>query len=161
MENLKANHKWIKEFEDEYSCDVFGNFISYKKPGNPQPLKLIAQKSGYLVINIYKDKKRRTLLAHRLLWETFVGPIPKDNWVCFKDGRKNNIRLENLKLISDKKEIDGIGQPSKMITVEYAAGNRRFFGSVHDAGKYLHLDNSTIKKIAKENITISYTIKYT
>ena len=38
--------------------------------------------------------------VHILLWQEAQWPIPPGHCVCFKDGNKRNIRLENLELVS-------------------------------------------------------------
>lgn len=38
--------------------------------------------------------------VHAVVWEAAHGPIPAGHFVCFRDGNRENITLENLELIS-------------------------------------------------------------
>ncbi|MDR2186876.1 MAG: HNH endonuclease [Azonexus sp.] len=59
-------------------------------------------KEGYLVRKINNDlpMHRRWRFVHLLLWEAAHGPLPPGHALCFKDGDKRNITLENLELIT-------------------------------------------------------------
>lgn len=58
-------------------------------------------KYGYHSIN-YKNK---TYLVHRLIWETFVGEIPKGLQINHIDGNKSNNRLSNLEVVTPAENI--------------------------------------------------------
>lgn len=81
----------------------------FKKGHVPHNTK---EKNG--VISIRKDRngyeykwvrvsKNNWQLLHRVLWEKANGPIPKGHIVRFKDGDSMNCVIENLELISMKK----------------------------------------------------------
>jgi hypothetical protein len=40
------------------------------------------------------------MFVHRMVWEMEHGPVPKGHTVCFKDGNKLNVWLDNLELLS-------------------------------------------------------------
>lgn len=44
-------------------------------------------------------------LLHRVIWEKAYGPIPKGHIVRFKDGDRMNCQLNNLELISMRKNV--------------------------------------------------------
>lgn len=52
-----------------------------------------------------KPEGRRMMPKHRWLWEQAYGEIPKGHCVQFKDGNTLNCVLENLYLISRKKQV--------------------------------------------------------
>ena len=56
--------------------------------------------SRYCQIDLYKPGEgvAKWHLVHRLMWQTFRGPIPPDMQVCHNDGDPTNNRLENLRL---------------------------------------------------------------
>lgn len=57
-------------------------------------LKFFDDGHGYLKTRI-KNKGRR---LHRLVWETFCGPIPDDLWINHKNGIKSDSKLLNLEI---------------------------------------------------------------
>lgn len=62
---------------------------------------------GYLGVVLYLNGKRHPKRMNRLVWETFVGDIPKGYDVHHKNHIRTDNRLENLELIED-------GEHSKM-----------------------------------------------
>ena len=53
---------------------------------------------GYIEIKIEEPKKWN--LKHRVVWEKHNGPIPKNYNVQFINGNKQDVRIENLRLVS-------------------------------------------------------------
>ncbi len=49
---------------------------------------------------------RRSCYIHRLVWEAFVGEIPKGYIVHHKDGNRQNNSLSNLQLVTAKEHHD-------------------------------------------------------
>lgn len=52
---------------------------------------------GYVEIKVAEPNKWR--LKHRVIWEEAKGAIPKNSFVIFVDGDKENVALDNLRLI--------------------------------------------------------------
>lgn len=70
------------------------------KSHNKKPLgsERICTKDGYIIVkvgepDVWKHK-------HRVVWEKVNGPIPKGHKIVFLDGDKNNISIDNLKIVS-------------------------------------------------------------
>lgn len=59
-------------------------------------------KNGYIVIRI---KKGKYVLKHRHIWEQINGKIPNGMIVDFKDKNPQNLKLENLELISQQENM--------------------------------------------------------
>lgn len=59
-------------------------------------------KDGYLQRKVNNDlpMQQRWRGVHVINWEAANGPIPKSHVVCFKDGNKQNVALDNLELVS-------------------------------------------------------------
>lgn len=59
-------------------------------------------KDGYLERKIHDGLplQRRWRAVHLLVWEAANGPLPAGHAVCFRDGNKRNIALDNLELVS-------------------------------------------------------------
>ena len=103
--------KEINGFEG-YFIDTEGDVWTTKKSknnsaGKPQLrlLKPSKKKTGYLYTNIYWGKKlteRASLRIHRVVYETFVGPIPEGFVVDHINDIKSDNRLENLQLLTPK-----------------------------------------------------------
>lgn len=68
-------------------------------------LKLSKKKTGYVYANIYYGRtvsERASLRVHRIVWETFKGPIPEGFVVDHINDIKDDNRLENLQLLTPK-----------------------------------------------------------
>lgn len=55
-------------------------------------------KEGYVEVKVAEPNVFK--LKHRILWEEHYGPIPEGMHVCFKDGDRTNLDIENLFLES-------------------------------------------------------------
>lgn len=58
-------------------------------------------KDGYLERKIHDGLplQRRWRAVHLLVWEAANGPLPAGHAVCFRDGNKRNIAIDNLELV--------------------------------------------------------------
>lgn len=57
--------------------------------------KLVPNEKGYLKVGLYKDKKRHSIKASRVIADTFLGEHPEMD-VRYKDGDRSNICADNL-----------------------------------------------------------------
>lgn len=90
----------VKYNNDEYTdyfIDKYGNVINSKG----KELRQRKINSGYLVVDLYKNKVKKTLLVHRAVAETFLKK--KDNVINHKDGNKENNKVSNLEWVSYSK----------------------------------------------------------
>lgn len=84
----------------------------------------------YRVVSLSRDKKKHTLLIHRLVYETFVGSVPKGMQVNHKDEDKSNNRLDNLELLTPK-ENSNYGTRNQRIVEsnrQWRKARRKMFG---------------------------------
>jgi hypothetical protein len=58
---------------------------------------------GYLGIRIRINGRRYQVLAHRLVWTHFKGPIPNHLVINHKSGNKKNNRIRNLEIVTNSK----------------------------------------------------------
>jgi hypothetical protein len=69
-------------------------------------LKTGRKGSGYVKVVLHKKGKRQDFLLHRLVWSTFNGPIPKGLVVNHLNEIKDDNRLENLEVCTQKENIN-------------------------------------------------------
>jgi hypothetical protein len=110
MDNLKL----IDGFDDYYiSPDgtIYSTKYSkrYNHEGKLRLLKPRTHPSGYLYAGLFKgvgsSKQRLWRRVHRLVVETFIGPIPDGLEVNHKDLNKHNNNVSNLEIVTRKQNI--------------------------------------------------------
>jgi len=90
---------------------VFSTRISprYNKVGNLREVRPKLTKGGYLYIGGYSgngaDKKRNWLRIHRVVYQEFVGPIPKGMEIDHINNIKTDNKIENLQMLTKKDNI--------------------------------------------------------
>jgi hypothetical protein len=116
--------KQIKKLPDYYITNtgqVFSTRISprYNKKGVMREVRPKVNKSGYLYIGGYsgggEDKQRLWLRIHRVVYEAFIGDIPKGMEIDHINNVKIDNRLENLQLLSKLDNIRKWHQVDKQI----------------------------------------------
>jgi hypothetical protein len=90
---MKEVWKEIPEY-DEYEVSNNGNIRKNKL----KIIKSFTYKLGYLGVTLFRDKKRKIFLVHRIVALTFIGEIHKGIQVNHKNGIKADNRIENLEL---------------------------------------------------------------
>jgi predicted XRE-type DNA-binding protein len=109
-ENLDINDldgeiwKIIKDFPD-YLVSNLGRIKSFKKWNgtNKRILKQYKNKWGYLIVNLYKNKKYNIKYVHIFLYEIFYDDKLKlDECVHHKDENKENNYYDNLEKMTKK-----------------------------------------------------------
>lgn len=87
------------------------NKTSFKKgniPSNKQPVGTILMKSdGYIYKKVAETKPSRFgwKQLHRLIWEEKYGTIPEGHCLIFKNQNREDVRLENLMLITRTENV--------------------------------------------------------
>jgi hypothetical protein len=72
-----------------------------------KPIGSIRTHKGYVEIKI--DHPNMWKRKHAIIWEKANGPIPKGHMIIFADGDKQNLKLDNLILVS-RKEVVAMNQ---------------------------------------------------
>ena len=152
------------------SCDwilTHRNGKKYKRDG-----KLLALKNhnGYLRVGLGGHKLQKWFFVHRLVYETFVGPIPEGMQVNHINEVKTDNRLENLNLMTPKENShwgtgrDRSDRHRKRPVTQILSNGSVFFSyfSAIDAESELGIPNSNIVKCCKgiRKTAGGYTWKY-
>ena len=92
--------KPIQGFDSVYTIDTNGNIYRDGKKMSP-----VNNGIGYYQIKLRRNKKRYPVYVHRLVWETFNGPIPEGYEINHIDHDKSNNTLENLELVTHRDNL--------------------------------------------------------
>lgn len=107
--------KDIKGYEGLYQISNLGRIKGvdhWRKNGTNgyihkgKVMSLDYNKKGYFYVNLCKDGKHKLYRVHRLVYETFVGPIPENMQVNHINEVKTDNRLENLNLMTSKENAN-------------------------------------------------------
>lgn len=104
MSGNKEKWKDVKDFEGLYKVSNFGRLQSLKHRKS-YILSNINKKKDYLRVVLRREDKSKTFLLHRLVYETFLGSIPKNFDVHHLDGDKQNNTLNNLIALSKRDHL--------------------------------------------------------
>jgi NUMOD4 motif/HNH endonuclease len=97
--------KPISRYEGIYEVSDAGRIKRIGRcAGGPQARNVIigrvlatrTNRSGYVLVNLYKQGKMRTFSLHILVAHSFIGPRPLGKETNHKDGDKENCSLDNL-----------------------------------------------------------------
>lgn len=90
----------------EYQCSIHGNVRRVKRAFGARQFKILKCNAGshdYPMASFSRPgQKKADKLVHRLIIETFVGPIPEGKDVCHYDGDRQNPVLSNLRIDTRK-----------------------------------------------------------
>lgn len=83
--------------------------------------------NGYHAYHVRRTGQKTHILAHRLVWESFHGPIPKGMSINHKNGVKTDNRLDNLEMITQLQNVrhaiaTGLWDPGLSSTRRKASG---------------------------------------
>lgn len=125
---MDINEQWkdIKGFEGLYMIGDHGTLISNK--GKCWRIMSVINKNGWYLTAVLKTKdgKKVTKRIHQLVYEAFIGDVPKGFHIHHKDGNMQNNRVGNLIAITEK-EHHAI----------HAAQNPNIYGGMRHYNKYV------------------------
>ena len=98
MKSFLETWRPVVGYEGLYEVSDFGDVrsLNYLHTGKTRVLKLIKEKKGYLLVNLYKEGKMKMYKAHRLVAQAFIDNpdnLPEVNHI---DEDKTNNRVSNL-----------------------------------------------------------------
>lgn len=102
---MERNEIWkdVVGYEGIYQVSNLGNLKS-SKSGKWKKLSLKNKNGNYMSVVLSYKNKRRSTRMHILVYESFVGHIPKEQkyHIHHIDGNKMNNNVDNLKLVTIK-----------------------------------------------------------
>lgn len=121
--------------------------------------------NGYHCIGLYKNKKRKDFLIHRLVLRAFIGQCPKKMESCHNDGNPGNNFIKNLRY--DTRSNNALdrtkhGRATNPIWFLGNCGNKSPVSKLNEKQvieikkllgstlKNKHIQASTLKEIAKQ-----------
>lgn len=153
--------KGIKGYEGIYKVSNLGNVKSLKRLTNihgketwiysEKLLKPSKDKKGYLIVNLYKNKKCKSMKVHRLVALAFLKNPEFKRCVCHYDNNTSNNKIDNLYWGTDKenqKQAWDDGLHKNLISV-YSVdenGKRVKYKSQSEASKKTKIPQSNIWK---------------
>jgi hypothetical protein len=93
------------KYNERYDLYLDDDFVIYywdKKLDKLMQKPISKNGSGYLMVSTKVGPK----CVHRVIYETFVGPIPNGFEIDHEDTHKDNNRLDNLKLVTHKENMN-------------------------------------------------------
>lgn len=92
--------KHLIGYDCDYSIDESG--YVYK---NGKQMKWCDNGIGYKRIRLLKNKKRISKYIHRLVYQTFIGDIPKGYEINHIDHNKSNNHISNLEIVTHSENL--------------------------------------------------------
>lgn len=99
MKNI--DFRFINGYSDRYVINANGELF-YKTTKGYARMRTLIDHSGYEYTQLRVNGKKKTVLIHRLVYQAFVGPIPRSLEMDHIDGCKLNNTLSNLRLLTHK-----------------------------------------------------------
>lgn len=121
QKKLKKKRRRKVKYNEKYDLYLDDDFVIYywnKKLDKLMQRQFIKDKNGYLLVRTKLGTKR----VHRVIYETFVGPIPPCYEIDHIDTHKDNNSLSNLKCVTHTENMNNPKTKQKMIGNIYAKG---------------------------------------
>ena len=148
-------------YENLYAVSDHGRMRTFQHQrrygrGRFRLMKLVPHSGGYWMIRLHSQKKSKGFLVHRLVYESFVGPIPEDMVINHKDGNKRNNRIDNLELATEaENQLHALwmGLKAKKLTADIVREIRKMYATGEytymELGRFFKVNWYTIRKIVK------------
>lgn len=100
------NEKVFKQYKNtKYYCDDCGNIYSDNSQKILKPLLRGKGTKAYYYVDINFGQGQKHIPIHKIVYETWIGKIPKNKFVLHKDDSQLNNNINNLYLGNQKKNI--------------------------------------------------------
>lgn len=150
------NWRIVNKKYGDYKVSDTGVVVNIKTERTLKPRLL----HGYTKFWLCKNGERKTIFAHRLVWESFNGQVPKGMEINHIDFNKANPSLENLEICTPKENYyrsvsAGRAYPWRRVTLLSPDGAVHEFESTHKACKELGLNKGHLYYMLKFGRTIN------
>ena len=146
--------KDIKGYEGLYQVSNLGNVKSLAKTRkgitNREDIILkLCNKDGYNVVNLWKDKKKKTIKVHRLVAQAFIPNIENKPYINHINAIRNDNRISNLEWCNQSENIRhayNIGNIKTKRVMQFDKNKRyiKTWSSIKEAEKILGICGSHI-----------------
>lgn len=155
--------KDVKGYIGLYQVSNLGNVKGLK---NNKLLSQKTSKCGYKEVNLFKDRKGKSITVHRLVAQTFIPNPDNKPQVNHIDGNKENNTVSNLEWITnydnmqhsirtglrDNKKIGELVKEKrgkKVMQYDLDGNFIKCWNSVREVADELNIDRHTIRKVCK------------
>ena len=128
-----------------------------KRVWQQRVLKQKISKDNTCRVSLYKDKKEKTHLVHRLVAYAFLSPIDGKEYVNHKDGDRLNNDVSNLEWCNHTENNNHafdnglIKTATKVKLIHIESGREYVFRSMSKAGVFLGRSHGYISSLVKKN----------
>ncbi len=137
----------IEGYEGLYSVSVNGEIYSHI---SNKKLKAVKYARNYLGVNLYKNKKHKSQMVHRLVAKAFISNPKNKPEVNHIDGDPSNNNVENLEWVT----------PSENVIHSYKTGLAYgMCGENHGRSKLTLEDVEEIRRLKKEGYSVREIMK--
>ena len=131
--------------------------MARKRKGTPNTKDIIMKvcnKDGYNIVNLWKNKKKKTIKVHRLVAEAFIPNLDNKPYINHKNAIRNDNTIQNLEWCTQKENIlhaYKIGSRQTKRIQQYDLKNDliRNWSSIKDASQKLKISNGHICSCCK------------
>ncbi len=150
---MKEIWKDIPEYKNIYQVSNLGQVRSFCGSYlSPIIMKQELNSIGYYRVSLYKDKKYKRYLVHRLVVAAFIGGISKDKVVNHKDANKTNNEINNLEIVTQSDNV----KHSYKLGLQDKKGVKHHFAKLTDVKvKEIKINN---KKLSSKELGIMYGV---
>ena len=160
--------KDIEGYEGLYQVSNLGNVksLNYKRSGREKILNPDKSETGYLYVQLYKNKESKHFRVHRLVANTFIENTNNYPYVNHIDECKSNNNISNLEWCTPKYNINHGScikrRAEKKRKQIYCLENDTMYKSISECGRKLHLSIGNISSVLnkRRKQTKGYTFRY-
>jgi hypothetical protein len=127
--------KDIKDFEGIYQVSNFGRVRRWRKKAKFwYLLKPLAHSGGYERLKLRNKGNDKDVYIHRLVAQSFLG-INEEKVVNHIDGNRNNNRLDNLELVTQRENVSHGNKVKNLVGASYKKNRGKWASSIQLLGK--------------------------